>query len=160
MRKITLVCAGRLKEKYLQMAMREYLQRLQPYTIVDVKEIREEAMPDNPMPAQKEQVLEREGERLLKLVPEKSFLCVLDVCGEELTSEEFSEKLSHLAVQGQSHVTFLIGSAFGLSAKVRRAADWRMSLSKLTFTHQMARVILIEQIYRAFKIMRKEKYHW
>ena len=117
-------------------------------------------MPEAPSPAEKEQVLQREGARLLRQVPEGSYLFVLDVYGEELASEELAKKISDLALSGHSHLTFLIGGAFGLSQEVRNAADMRLSFSRLTFTHQMIRLLLVEQIYRAFKINRGEKYHW
>lgn len=157
---ITIVCAGRLKEKYLRDGVAEYLKRMQPFADVEVKEIREEKMPDAPSEKEKEQILDREGERLLKQVPEGSFLFVLDVFGKEVSSEELAAKLDALATSGRSRLTFLIGGAFGLSAEVRARADLRLSLSRLTFTHQMTRLLLAEQIYRAFKINRKEKYHW
>ena len=158
--RITLVAAGRLKENYLRLGIGEFMKRLAPFAQVEIREIREERMPEAPSAAEKEQVLRSEGARLLKLVPEGSFLFVLDVCGKELSSEELAEELAALALKGQSSITFLIGGAFGLSEEVRRAADVRLSLSRLTFTHQMVRLLLMEQIYRAFKINRGEKYHW
>ena len=121
---------------------------------------KEEKMKDNPSEAEKQQTLTAEGERLLKLVPNGSYLIVLDVYGKELSSEELSAKIDDLTVQGVSSITFLIGGAFGLSPEVRKAADLKLSFSKMTFTHQMVRLLLVEQIYRAFKISRGEKYHW
>ena len=158
--KITIVCAGRLKEKYLTAGIAEYKKRLTPFTQFEIREIHEEKMPDAPSDAEKQQVLEREGERLLKQVPEGSYLYVLDVYGEEKSSEELADALGRLVVQGRSSITFLIGGAFGLSEDVRRAADCRLSFSRTTVTHQMVRLLLVEQIYRAFKIQRGEKYHW
>lgn len=158
--KITIVCAGRLKEKYLTAGINEFLKRLKPMADVEIREIHEEKMPDNPSPAEKEQVLTREGEKLLKLVPTGSYLFVLDVFGKEKSSEELAAKIDALGVQGRSSLTFLIGGAFGLSKEVRAAADELLSFSRLTFTHQMVRLLLVEQIYRAFKINRGEKYHW
>jgi 23S rRNA pseudoU1915 N3-methylase RlmH len=100
------------------------------------------------------------NEKLLKLVPAGSYLFVLDVYGEELSSEELAERIDKLGVSGRSSLTFLIGGAFGLSREVRQAADMKLSFSRMTFTHQMVRLLLVEQIYRAFKINRGEKYHW
>ena len=158
--KITIVCAGRLKEKYLTAGISEFLKRLKPMAQVEILEVHEEKMPDNPSAAEKEQVLQKEGEKLLKLVPSGSYLFVLDVYGEELSSEELAERIDKLGVSGRSSLTFLIGGAFGLSREVRGAADMKLSFSRMTFTHQMVRLLLVEQIYRAFKINRGEKYHW
>lgn len=158
--KITIVCAGKLKEKYLTAGISEFLKRLKPMAQVEILEVHEEKMPDNPSAAEKEQVLQKEGEKLLKLVPSGSYLFVLDVYGEELSSEELAERIDKLGVSGRSSLTFLIGGAFGLSREVRQAADMKLSFSRLTFTHQMVRLLLVEQIYRAFKINRGEKYHW
>ena len=158
--RITIVCAGRLKEKYLTAGLQEFLKRLKPMAQVEILEIHEEKMPENPSEAEREQVLAREGERLLKLVPEGSYLFVLDVHGEEKSSEELAARIAELGLRGRSHLSFLIGGAFGLSEAVRQAADMRLSFSRLTFTHQMVRLLLVEQIYRAFKINRGEKYHW
>ena len=158
--KITIVCAGRLKEKYLTAGISEFLKRLKPMAQVEILEVHEEKMPDNPSAAEKEQVLQKEGEKLLKLVPSGSYLFVLDVYGEELSSEELAERIDKLGVSGRSSLTFLIGGALGLSGEVRQAADMKLSFSRMTFTHQMVRLLLVEQIYRAFKINRGEKYHW
>ena len=158
--KITIVCAGKIKEKYLTAGINEFLKRLKPMAQVEILEVHEEKMPDNPSAAEKQQVLQKEGEKLLKLVPSGSYLFVLDVYGEELSSEELAERIDKLGVSGRSSLTFLIGGAFGLSKEVRQAADMKLSFSRLTFTHQMVRLLLVEQIYRAFKINRGEKYHW
>ena len=158
--KITIVCAGKIKEKYLTAGINEFLKRLKPMAQVEVLEVHEEKMPDSPSEAEKQQVLQKEGEKLLKLVPSGSYLFVLDVYGEELSSEELAERIDKLGVSGRSSLTFLIGGAFGLSREVRQAADMKLSFSRMTFTHQMVRLLLVEQIYRAFKINRGEKYHW
>lgn len=146
--KITLVVVGRLKEKFLTAGVAEYLKRLQKFARVEIREVPEC------------RTLEEEGEKILSLVPQNSWLCVLDVSGEELCSEDFAKKISALALDGVSNLTFAIGGAFGLSEELRHAADFRLSLSRMTFTHQMSRLILLEQIYRAFKINRNEPYHW
>lgn len=158
--KISIVASGKIKEKYLREGINEFVKRLKPFTQVDFLEINEEKMPDNPSPAQKTATLQAEGERLLKKVPRNSYLIVLDVKGKLISSEELSQKIDTLTLSGHSHLTFLIGGAFGLSEEVRNRADERISFSRMTFTHQMIRLLLVEQIYRAFKISRGEKYHW
>lgn len=157
--KITIVAAGKIKEKYLTLGIAEFVKRLGPFCRLEINEIAEEKMPDNPSEAEKEKILAAEGERLLRQVPKGSYLLVLDVYGKELSSEELSAKIDSLALSGHGQLTFLIGGPFGLSKEVRRAADERISFSRLTFTHQMVRLLLVEQIYRAFKISRGEKYH-
>ncbi|WP_415945860.1 23S rRNA (pseudouridine(1915)-N(3))-methyltransferase RlmH [Selenomonas montiformis] len=158
--RITVVCAGRIKEKYLSAGIAEFLKRLRPFAQVEIREVHEEKMPDDPSEAEKEQVLRREGEKLLRLVPSGSYLFVLDVHGREMSSEELASRIDGLGLSGRSNLAFLIGGAFGLSREVRAAADERLSFSQLTFTHRMVRLLLVEQIYRAFKINRGEKYHW
>ena len=158
--KITILAVGRLKEKYLRDAVAEYEKRLTPFAKLSFIEIAEEKMPENFSAAEKEKTLVREGERLLARVPEGSELIVLDVAGKELSSEDLSAALGEWMLAGASHITFLIGGAFGLSKEVRAAADEKLSFSQLTFTHQMVRLLLVEQIYRCFKINRGEKYHW
>ena len=158
--KITIGAAGKIKEKYLTAGINEFLKRLGTFANVKIVEINEEKMKDNPSEAEKQQVLAAEGQRLLKQVPEGSYLFVLDVYGKAVSSEALSEKIQKLGLEGKSSITFLIGGAFGLSEEVRQAADFRLSFSPMTFTHQMIRLLLVEQIYRSFKIARGEKYHW
>ena len=158
--KITIVAAGKIKEKYLTAGINEFLKRLGTFANVKIVEINEEKMKDTPSEAEKQQVLAAEGQRLLKQVPEGSYLFVLDVYGKAVSSEALSEKIQKLGLEGKSSITFLIGGAFGLSEEVRQAADFRLSFSPMTFTHQMIRLLLVEQIYRSFKIARGEKYHW
>lgn len=146
--KINLIVIGKLKEKFLVEGVAEYIKRIKNFSKIEVKEIPEC------------RTVEEEGEKLLAQVPRDSYLIVLDVAGEELTSEKFAEKISALNLRGISEITFIIGGAFGLSEKVRQAADFKLSLSQMTFTHQMARLIIVEQIYRAFKINRHEPYHY
>ncbi len=157
---INIVAAGKIKERYLAEGIAEFMKRLRPYAQVHILEISEEKMKENPSPAEKEKILSQEGERLLRQVPDGSYLIVLDVYGKESSSEELAARIDALGLQGQSNITFLIGGAFGLSREVRAAAKARLSFSRMTFTHQMVRLLLVEQIYRAFKINRGEKYHW
>ena len=157
--KITVVCVGKLKEKYLREGIAEYEKRLRPYADVRMIEIPEERMKEKPSAAEKAETIRREGERLLAQVPQDAYLIVLDVGGAELSSEEFSAKIDTLTVGGRSHIAFLIGGSFGLADEVRRCADLRLSFSHFTLPHQIIRLFLVEQIYRAFKISRGEPYH-
>ena len=156
---ITIACVGKLKEKYLTTAVEEFVKRLTPFCRVNIKSINEEKMPENPSAATKKQVLAKETQRLLSLIPDNSYVIALDVAGKMISSPELSEKISKLTLAGKSHITFVIGGAFGYTEALRKRADFLWSFSRLTFTHQMIRVLLLEQIYRAFKIMRNEKYH-
>jgi len=158
--RITIVAVGRIKEKYLTAGIAEYVKRLGPFCRLDIVEVAEERMPDNPSAAEKAKVLEREGERILKHIRPDSYFIVLDLAGKELSSEELAAKLASLTVNGVSDITFAIGGAFGLSPAVIAAAQERLSFSRMTFTHQIIRLLLLEQIYRAFKINRGEPYHW
>ena len=157
--KITIVCAGKLKEKYLRDGIAEYEKRLRPYADLRTIEIIEERMKDRPSPAEKDEVLRREGERLTSQIPQGAYLIVLDVGGEEMSSEKFSAWIDHLMLMGESHIAFLIGGPFGLSDELRQRADLRLSFSQFTLPHQLIRLFLMEQIYRSFKISRHEPYH-
>lgn len=158
--KITIACVGKIKEKYLTAGIEEFTKRLTPFCKLETLSINEEKMPDNPAPAEKQQVLERETQRLLAVIPANSYVILLDVIGKQLSSPELAAKLDALALAGHSHITFVVGGAFGYTDALRQRADLALSFSKMTFTHQMIRLLLIEQIYRAFKISRGEKYHW
>ena len=158
--KITIACVGKIKEKYLTAGIDEFTKRLTPFCKLETIAINEEKMPDNPAPAEKEQVLEKETQRLLAIIPENSYVILLDVIGKQLSSPELASKIDALALNGYSHITFVIGGAFGYTDALRKRADYALSFSKMTFTHQMIRLLLIEQIYRAFKISNNQKYHW
>ncbi len=158
--KITIACVGKIKEKYLDAGIAEFSKRLTPFCKLEVVSINEERMPDNPAPAEREQVLERETQRLINIIPANSYVILLDVIGKQISSPELAEKIDALTLSGTSHITFVIGGAFGYTDALRKRADFALSFSKMTFTHQMIRLLLIEQIYRAFKISRGEKYHW
>lgn len=158
--RIDIVAVGRLKERYLQDGVAEYVKRLAPYCRLAIVEVPEERMPVSPAAAEKEQVLAREGEYILRRVRPGSKLVVLDVAGENWSSEKLAAQLAAWGERGESDVTFAIGGPFGLSPAVREAAAVRLSFSRMTFTHQMVRLLLVEQIYRAFKIIRGEPYHW
>ena len=157
--KITIVCAGKLKEKYLRDGIAEYEKRLRPYADLRTIEIIEERMKDRPSPEEKNEVLRREGERLSSQIPQGAYLIVLDVGGEEMSSEKFSARIDRLMLMGESHIAFLVGGPFGLSDELRQRADLRLSFSQFTLPHQLIRLFLMEQIYRSFKISRHEPYH-
>ena len=157
---ITIACVGKIKEKYLVEGIAEYTKRIGPFCHLTTVSINEEKMPDNPSPATKNQVLARETTRLLAVIPDNSYVFVLDVIGRQCSSPELAQKIAELALEGKSNLTFVIGGAFGFTDALRERANATISFSKMTFTHQMIRMLLVEQIYRAFKINRGEKYHW
>lgn len=156
---IHIIAVGKLKEKYLTNGMDEYLKRLGPYAKVSVIEVPDERAPESMSDAEEEQVRLKEGERILDKIRPDSHVTALALDGESWTSERFSAHLGDLMVHGKSHVTFVIGGSLGLSRDVLKRADLRLSFGRMTFPHQLMRLILIEQIYRAFKIMRGEPYH-
>lgn len=156
---IKIVAVGKIKEKYLTMGIAEFIKRLTPFCRLSIVEVDEERMPENPSEAEKIKALTREGERMLKHIKDGTHLIVLDVIGKQASSEQLAENLNDLGLCGKSNITFAIGGAFGLSPELVKAADERLSFSKMTFTHQMIRLLLVEQVYRAFKINRGEKYH-
>ena len=153
--KIRLVMVGTLKEKFLKDAINEYLKRLSRFAKVEIVELEESKIQSK----SEEQIKKEEGERILKRIKESDYLILLDLKGEMLSSEEFSTKLKNLIDKGVSPLTFVIGGTLGLSEEVRKRANLSISISRMTFTHQMCRVILLEQIYRAFKIINNEEYH-
>ena len=158
--KISIVCVGKIKEKYLTEGIAEFTKRLTPYCKLETIAIGEEKKPDSPSPAEKEQVLAKETERLLNAIPQNAHVVLLDLQGKEVTSPQLADLFDEWALAGKSHIAFVIGGAFGYTDALRKRADMRWSFSKLTFTHQMIRLLLVEQIYRAFKISRNQKYHW
>ncbi|CAM3057836.1 23S rRNA (pseudouridine(1915)-N(3))-methyltransferase RlmH [Sporolactobacillus spathodeae] len=156
---ITLLTVGKLKEKYFKQGIEEYLKRLQPYAAVSIIEVADEKAPENLSTAEIEQIKDAEGERLLKKLPDSTYAIALSIPGKQLTSEELAGKIETLTTYGQSHLAFIIGGSNGLSNAVLRRADFQLSFSKFTFPHQLMRLILVEQIYRAFKIIKREPYH-
>lgn len=156
---ITVVCIGKLKEKYWTEAVQEYSKRLSKYCTLSINELKEEKASDNPSAAEEMAIKEAEGRSILKQIKKDAYVIALEIQGKELTSEALSEKMQGLAVSGKSDVAFVIGGSIGLSEEVLARADYRLSFSRMTFPHQMMRVILLEQIYRGFKIMRNETYH-
>lgn len=156
---INLLTVGKLKEKYWTGAVDEYRKRLSSYCKVNVVEVPDEPTPDNASPAQEEAIKRKEGEKLLGKIGERDYVIALVIEGKALTSEEFAEHLDKMAGQGYSTFTFVIGGSLGLHEDVVKRANLKLSFSKFTFPHQMVRVVLLEQVYRAFRIQRGEPYH-
>ncbi|HET7658359.1 MAG TPA: 23S rRNA (pseudouridine(1915)-N(3))-methyltransferase RlmH [Bacillales bacterium] len=156
---ITVVTVGKLKEKYLKQGIEEYLKRLRAYARIEVVEVPDEKAPENLSEAEEAQVKRAEGERLLAKVATDAHVIALAIDGKSFTSEAFARSLDELATYGQSKVAFVIGGSLGLSDEVLQRADSKLSFSKMTFPHQLMRLILVEQIYRAFRINRGEPYH-
>lgn len=157
--RISLICVGKLKEKYLSQGVAEYVKRLGRYCNMEIIELPDEKTPDNAGESLQDIIKQREGERILKSIKEGSFCIALAIEGGMLSSTELAEKLGALAVGGVSHITFVIGGSLGLSDEVLRRADYILSFSKMTFPHQLMRLILLEQIYRAYRILNREPYH-
>jgi len=156
---IEIIAVGKIKESYLRQGIDEYKKRISKYSKVKIVEVSEEDIRQRSA----REVKAREAGKLARHLPEKSdagFTIVLDREGEELSSEELAEKINGLMVRGKSDLTFVVGGALGLDESIVEKADYRLSLSRLTFTHQVARFILLEQIYRSFKIIRGEPYHY
>ena len=158
---IEIICIGNLKEPYLRDAEKEYLKRLAPYCKVSVTELREERLPRDASEADEENVRKKEGETLIGAAGKKvsAYIFALDMRGAGQTSEKFAENIQGIADRGKSTLVFFIGGSLGLSKTVRERADAVLSLSGMTFPHQLTRVILLEQLYRAQKIQRGEPYH-
>ena len=159
MLKITVACVGKLKESYWRDAVAEYQKRLSAYCSLDIAEVEEAPVPQKASPAQIEAALETEGKRLLAKVPAGAALCSLCIEGKEMGSEPFSRWIGDIQVRGISHIVLAIGGSWGLSPQVKKASMLRLSMSPMTFPHQLARVMLLEQTYRAFQILSGGKYH-
>jgi 23S rRNA (pseudouridine1915-N3)-methyltransferase len=156
---ITILAVGKLKEKYLAEGAAEYLKRLSAYARIVVEEVNDESFPESQSPLERERVKEKEGARLLKRLRQDTYLIVLDQRGRLNTSEEMADVFGKLALEGKGDITFAIGGSLGLPQTLLDKADLRLSFSSLTFPHQLIRIILLEQIFRWFKISRGEPYH-
>ena len=159
MQKITVLCVGKLKEKFYLDAAAEYSKRLQRLCRLEIIELPESRLPEEPSPAQIQQALDAEAEAIRAKLPKGGAVAALCIEGDTCSSEEMSRKMQRLAVSGKTHLTFLIGGSVGLSEALKRQADWRLSMSPMTFPHHLARVMLLEQLYRAFQIQQGTKYH-
>ena len=159
MQTVNVICIGKLKEKYLSDAIREYSTRLTPFCKFSIVELDEYRLPDKPSQAQIDACLEDEGKRILSKISKNSFVIPMCIEGKLASSEELSRMVADAGVMGKSTVDFVIGGSFGLSEEVKKRGDFRLSMGRMTFPHQLARVMICEQIYRSFQIMTGGKYH-
>lgn len=157
--RITIICVGKVKEKFYRDAVEEYVKRLGRYCRTEIIEVADEKTPDGAGEAAEEQIKAREGGRILEKLKAESLVCTLEICGKKFTSEGFADWIQKRTVDGVSHITFIIGGSLGLHDSVIRRSDMHISFSDMTFPHQLMRVILAEQIYRAFRIINGEPYH-
>ena len=157
--KIKIYAIGHLKEAYLKQGINEYLERLKPYTQVEIVEVNDESIVQNPSQKEIEIAKDKEGQRILKLLKNDEYVIGLDLVNKQPTSPEFAKYLEDKFVLGRSSISFVIGGSYGLSDELKKRCQDRIGLSNMTFLHQMTRLILLEQIYRAFKINRNEVYH-
>lgn len=157
--KITICCVGKVKEKFYSQAIDEYSKRLSKYCKLEIKEVADEKTPDSASDNVNRMIKEKEGDRLLSCIKDDSYVIALAIDGKMLDSVELSEKIDNLMLTGKSDVVFVIGGSLGLDKRVLDRADYKLSFSKMTFPHQLMRVILLEQIYRSFRIMKNEPYH-
>jgi len=156
---ITIISVGKLKEKYLKQAVEEYSKRLQRYCRLDIIELNDEKTPDNASPKEEQQIKEKEVQAILKAIKDNSFVIALDLKGKMLSSEEFASFIQDSNTRGISSFTFVIGGSLGLSQEIINRANYKLCFSKMTFPHQLFRVMLLEQIYRGFRIIGGEPYH-
>ena len=157
--KITVLTVGKIKEKYLRDAIAEYTKRLRRYCRMNIIEVPDEKIPDQASQAMEEEIRRKEGERLLRYIEADMYVITLEIIGKMLTSEELAQRIEMLGIQGKSNLAFVIGGSIGLGKNVLKRSDYSLSFSKMTFPHQLARVMLLEQIYRAFQINCNGKYH-
>ena len=157
--KITLIAVGKIKEKYLKDAIAEYTKRLSKYCKLEIIEVADEKTPDNASGTVEEQIRTKEAERILKYIKDDAYVMTLEILGKQLTSEELANKIETLGIQGTSHIIFIIGGSIGLGQEVLKRSDYALSFSKMTFPYQLMRVILLEQIYRSYRIINGEPYH-
>ncbi len=157
--KVTVVAVGKLKEKFYVQAVEEYAKRLSRYCRLEILQVADEKTPDGASEAAERQIREKEGKRILSQIKDGAYVIALAIQGEMVTSEGLAERLERLAVGGNGHIVFVIGGSLGLSDEVLNRADWKLSFSRMTFPHQLMRVILLEQVYRSYRIQSGEPYH-
>ncbi|RHQ02521.1 23S rRNA (pseudouridine(1915)-N(3))-methyltransferase RlmH [Roseburia sp. AM51-8] len=156
---ITILCVGQIKEKYFRDAIAEYQKRLSRYCKLQMIEVADEKTKENASEAENDLIRKKEGERLLKHIKDSDYCITLEIDGKMLTSEGLSKEIDRLGLAGKSSLVFVIGGSIGLDTAVLKRSDYALSFSKMTFPHQLMRVILLEQIYRSYRIMRGEPYH-
>ena len=159
MQRVTVLCVGKLKEKFYIDAAAEYVKRLQRHCKLELIDLPEQRLPDDPSPAEIQKALRAEGDAIREKLPKGGAVIALCIEGKPCSSQELSRRMADLAVQGKTQLTFLIGGSVGLDEELKRRADWRLSMSPMTFPHHMARIMLLEQIYRAYQIADGTKYH-
>ncbi len=159
MQRVTVLCVGKLKEKFYIDAAAEYVKRLQRHCRLELIELPEQRLPDDPSPAEIQKALRTEGDAIRERLPKGGAVIALCIEGKPCSSEELSRRMTEFGVQGKTQLTFLIGGSVGLDEDLKRQADWRLSMSPMTFPHHMARIMLLEQIYRAYQIAGGTKYH-
>lgn len=157
--KVTVISVGKVKDKYLQLGIDEFKKRLSRFCKLELIEVKDEALADKLSERDLDLVREKEGRQILSKLPETSYVIAMDIDGKQLTSEELANKMKHIATYGQSHVVFIIGGSVGMSEEVKKRSDMRLSFSKMTFPHQLFKLMLLEQVYRGFKINANESYH-
>lgn len=157
--KITILCVGKVKEKFYRDGIEEFVKRLSRYCKLEIIEVADEKTDENASETEIRLVKEKEGEKLLKNIKDDAYVITLCIDGKQLDSEELSEKIEKLGVQGTSHIYFVIGGSLGLADEVVKRAHLKLSFSPMTFPHQLMRLILLEQIYRSYRIMNHEPYH-
>lgn len=157
--KIVLAVVGKIKEKYFAMAVEEYKKRLSRYVKLEILEVADEKTPDGASAAMEEQIKQKEAERLLKYIRDDMYVITLEIGGKMLDSVELSKKIEKLGVDGHECIVFVIGGSLGLHKNISDRADFKLSFSRMTFPHQLMRVILLEQIYRSYRILGNEPYH-
>ena len=156
---ISIIAVGKLKEKYLKQAIDEYSKRLSRYCKLEVIELPDEKTPDNASEKEEQQIKEKEGRLILSKIKDNSYVVAIDLKGKQITSEEFASFISNCGVTGNSNIVFIIGGSLGLSEGVIKRANYKLCFSKMTFPHQLFRVMLLEQVYRGFRITNNEPYH-
>lgn len=156
---ITILCVGKVKERFFTDAIQEYVKRMSRYAKVTIVEVTDEKTPEQASEAEQLAIKKKEGERLLAKMKDNMYVVALDLQGKEYDSPRFSEHLSQCMLQGKSHIAFVIGGSLGIHSDVLNRADEKLCFSKFTFPHQLMRVILLEQLYRAYRIMNNEPYH-
>lgn len=159
MQRVTVLCVGKLKEKFYIDAAAEYVKRLQRHCKLELIELPEQRLPDDPSPAEIQKALRAEGDAIRERLPKGGAVIALCIEGKPCSSQELSRRMADFGVRGKTQLTFLIGGSVGLDEDLKRRADWRLSMSPMTFPHHMARIMLLEQIYRAYQIADGTKYH-
>lgn len=156
---ITIIGVGKIKEKFMREGIKEYSKRLSRYCKLKIIEVADERAPENLSPKEMEIIKEKEGERIFSKLPKNSYIITLDIKGKKISSEDFSKEIGDLKLEGINNITFIIGGSLGVSEEILSKSDFKLSFSKMTFPHQLMRLVLLEQVYRSFRIMKGEPYH-